>query len=56
VSSSDTEMHQEAVPFTFVGIKHEVQVSLMFLNSLQFYSCFYVYLYGYLFRMSFWYT
>jgi len=45
-------MHQEAVPFTFVGIKHEVQVSRMFLNSLEFYSYYYVYLHGYLFRMN----
>ena len=36
MSCSDTEMHQEAVPFTFVGIKHEIQVSLMFLNSYNF--------------------
>jgi hypothetical protein len=36
VSGDDTETRQEAAPFTFVGIKHEVEVSLRFLNSYNF--------------------
>jgi len=37
VSGNDTETHQEAVPFAFVGVKREAEVSHRFLNSLQLY-------------------